>query len=94
MKTPERVRFDHRIKMHIARKEAVTTKAPLRPIRDNERAVAAVVRGAAERSRPVAVLVLGQVGSGKTTFLEFTKKSARERCFKPTLVAHTLTGFM
>jgi hypothetical protein len=82
VKTPERVRFDHRIKMHVAKKEAVTAKAPLRPMKDNERAVTAVVRDAAARSRPVAVLVLGQVGAGKTTFLEFTKKVGARDLFE------------
>jgi hypothetical protein len=82
VKTPERVRFDHRIKMHIAKKEAVTTKAPFRPMKGNDRAVTSVVRDAAGRSRPVAVLVLGQVGAGKTTFLEFTKKVGARDIFE------------
>ena len=74
VKTPERVRFDHRIKIHIATRASVTNQAPIRPLREGDSQVLAIVSGAAVRARPVAVLVLGQVGAGKTTFLEYTRK--------------------
>jgi hypothetical protein len=81
VKTPERVRFDHRIKLHIATRESVTNRAPIRPLRDGDSAVIKIVSSAAARARPVAVLVLGQVGAGKTTFLEYTKKVGAKDVF-------------
>ena len=81
VKTPDRIRFDRRIKLHIAKREAVTNKAPLRPLREGNAAVVSMVSGAAARARPVAVLVLGQVGAGKTTFLEYTRKVGAKDIF-------------
>lgn len=81
VKTPERVRFDHRIKLHIAKRESVTKKAAVRPLREGNSAVVTMVSGAAARARPVAILILGQVGAGKTTFLEYTKKVGAKDIF-------------
>jgi GTPase SAR1 family protein len=83
VKTPERVRFDHRIKLHIAKRRSVTLKAAMRPLREKDAAVVAMVTGAAARARPLALLVLGQVGAGKTTFLEYTKKVGAKEVFEP-----------
>ncbi len=74
VKTPERIRFDQRIKLHIAKRETVTNRPAVRALRENESSITTILSGAAARARPVAVLVLGQVGAGKTTFLEYTKK--------------------
>jgi hypothetical protein len=38
---------------------------------------------AAKRARPIAILVLGPVGVGKTTFLEFTHKVSARNIFQP-----------
>src|SRR5262249_35142776 len=81
VKTPERVRFDHRIKLHIANRASVTNRAPIRPLREGDSEVIAIVSGAAARARTVAVLVLGQVGAGKTTFLEYTRKVGAKDVF-------------
>ncbi len=83
VKTPERIRFDHRIKLHVAKRDSVTKRAPLRPMREGNTAVIAMVSGAAARARPLAVLLLGQVGSGKTTFLEYTRKVGAKDIFAP-----------
>ena len=53
----------------------------LRPLREGNSEVVGIVSGAVARSRPVAVFVLGQVGAGKTTFLEYTKKVGAKDIF-------------
>jgi hypothetical protein len=84
--TPERVRFDRRIEMHILKRHSVTTRAPMRPLREkHERGLTDLIKGAAGRVRPVAVLILGTVGSGKTTFLNFTRRVAAQTIFEPDL---------
>ncbi len=84
VRTPERVRFDNRISMHIVKRQGVTKKAPLRPMKEkNEAALSSMIRSAATRVRPVAVLILGTVGAGKTTFLEYTRQVAAKSSFEP-----------
>jgi hypothetical protein len=81
--TPERIRFDGRIKMHISRRESVLGKSPLRALSEDRTEIQSLVASAARRARPVALLVLGTVGSGKTTFLEHTRSvGARELLLK------------
>lgn len=83
VRTPERIRFDQRIKMHIARKDAVTLRAPARPMRDAKYSILDIVKTSAEKAKPVAVLVLGQVGAGKSTFLQFTRQVGAKEEFRP-----------
>ena len=74
VKTPERTRFDSRIGMHIAKRESVTAKAPKRPMRTRgEPGLPELIQSAVGKVRPVAILGLGTVGAGKTTFLEYTR---------------------
>lgn len=84
VQTPERVRFDARIGMYIGRRDSVTARAPQRPMR-GDKGISGIVGQAALRAKPLAVLVLGQVGAGKTTFLDFTRKVRSSEAFKPTL---------
>jgi hypothetical protein len=74
VRTPDRTRFDKRIRMHIQKKESLFASSPIRPLREKGGGVTDLITRAAARAKPVAVLVLGQVGAGKTTFLEFTRK--------------------
>lgn len=83
VKTPERTRFDSRIRMHIAKREAVTARPALRPLRQNNNAIEELISTAAGRTRSVAILVLGTVGSGKTTFLTHTRKISARSHFEP-----------
>lgn len=83
VKTPERIRYDRRIRMHIGRRESVVARAPHRPSKDPQgRHVSEIISTAAKKARPIAVLVLGQVGSGKTTFLDYTRKVASRGLFE------------
>lgn len=82
--TPERIRFDARIGMHLARRDSVTRRSALRPLKPgSETSVSDLLSQASIRARPVAVLVLGQVGAGKTTFLEFTRTISSAKLFEP-----------
>lgn len=78
--TPDRVRFDDRIQMHIKKREQVLSRRPLRPVAraGDLRDISSRLTGLKVATRPVAVLTLGLVGSGKTTFLNYVAKvSAR-----------------
>jgi hypothetical protein len=84
VRTAERIRFDARIQMHIAKRESVVSRSPLRPMRDRtDQGIANLIESAGSRVRPVALLILGSVGSGKTTFLEYTRKVACAEKFTP-----------
>ncbi|MBL8651166.1 MAG: hypothetical protein JNL35_12285 [Sphingopyxis sp.] len=84
VRTPDRMRFDNRVRIHIAKREAVSSKAPIRAMQDKGgRQVASLIAEAGNRARPVAMLVLGQVGSGKTTFLHHTRKVSAATLFEP-----------
>ena len=83
VKTPDRARFDNRIKMNIQRREAVYASSPIRPLRDKDSSsVTSLIASAAAKARPLAILVLGQVGAGKTTFLEYTHKVGSAALFQ------------
>jgi GTPase SAR1 family protein len=73
--TPERTKFDQRIGMHLARKATLFDVQPPRPLKSQDQNVLIDrISSALNRSKPLAVLVLGPVGTGKTTFLQYTRK--------------------
>ncbi len=80
----DRMRFDRRIRMRITQRTAPVTGA-VRPLR-NERSgyLSGIIRSAASESRPLALLVLGPVGAGKTTFIDYTRDVAAASLFAPT----------
>lgn len=72
--TPDRTKFDSRIKMHVQQRISVFNKAPIRPLKGSGKSeVKLLLESATRRARPLAVLVLGSVGAGKTTFLHYTR---------------------
>lgn len=80
--TPERAKFDSRINMHIAKRQPVVEKTVARPMREKKSGkksrkksgnVSEIVDKASSRSRPLAILVLGSVGAGKTTFIHYSR---------------------
>lgn len=84
VRTPDRMRFDNRVRIHIQKREGVASKAPIRAVREKGSAeIASLIAGAGSRARPLAMLVLGQVGAGKTTFLEYTRKVSAAEIFEP-----------
>lgn len=81
--TGERARFDHRIGMHLAKKASLFDSLPPRPLKSTEQnALVDKINSALQRSKPLAILVLGSVGAGKTTFLEFTYKVKSAKFFE------------
>lgn len=72
---PESIKFDHKIRMHVTRRSSIINGQVLRPMKDRDAAVLyEKVKAAAENRKPLAILLLGTVGSGKTTFLHYTRK--------------------
>ncbi|WP_309373018.1 hypothetical protein [Rhodoferax sp.] len=73
--TPESIKFDHKIKMHVGKRESVVGGVITRPMKDKDaQALYSRVVDVGKRRRPLALLVLGTVGAGKTTFLHYTRK--------------------
>lgn len=73
--TPDRTKFDSRIRMHLRRRDALFSTHVVRPLRRHESdIVKKAIESAASNNRPLALLVLGSVGSGKTTYLSHTRE--------------------
>lgn len=83
VKTPERSRFDKRINMHISKRQPATDIEPTRPLRERrEDIVSGIVDAASKKSRPLAILILGAVGAGKTTFLHYSRNVSAAHKFE------------
>ena len=82
VQTPERTRFNSRIRMYITPRDQVLRTRPIRPLGPkSNKAVERLLRETKLSSRPIALLTLGLVGSGKTTFLRHTEKIACKDLF-------------
>jgi hypothetical protein len=80
--TPERMRFDTRIKMHLVRHQEPFRSQPARPMKSAEsNYLRDAIRLSIGNTRPTAILVLGTVGAGKTTFLQYTRKVKAQDVF-------------
>lgn len=74
VQTPERMKFDRQIGMHISKRQAVFRTQPIRPLsRKGSADFKEVIERSTAAARPIAILVLGTVGAGKTTFLQYTR---------------------
>lgn len=74
VETADRVRFDDRIKMSVVRRDQVLRSRPLRPVgRDGAKGVGAKFTSVKVKAQPLALLTLGLVGAGKTTFLRYVE---------------------
>ena len=82
--TPDRLRYDKRIGMHLRKRENVAQTKPMRAMTSHGRtAFSEAIDRASDAIRPVALLVLGQVGAGKTTFINHVRKVRERERFKP-----------
>lgn len=73
--TPESMKFDNKIRMHIVKREPVIAGAVTRPMKDHDsNALFKRLQESTKKRRALALLVLGTVGSGKTTFLHYARK--------------------
>ena len=74
--TPERTRFDSRIRMYLTPQDQVLRTRHIRPLGPKStRSIERLLKETHLHSRPIALLTVGLVGSGKTTFLNYTEKS-------------------
>ena len=83
VKTADRTKYDSQIGMHLQRLSPPITggiKRPLQKSTHSESGKQALERIAAS-SRPLALLVLGPVGAGKTTFLQYTRLVTAKHLF-------------
>lgn len=77
--TPDRTKFDNRINMHLAKRAPLFDKKPATPMGGKrkrgyqEGGLEKTLHSARKAVRPLAVLVLGSVGAGKTTFIRYTR---------------------
>lgn len=86
VKTAERIKFDNRIQMHLNKREPLFNSQPKRPMKKKEAtALADALSNAITSLRPIAVLILGPVGAGKTTFLHYTKRISAKAFFEKRL---------
>ena len=79
--TNDRQKFDQKIQMHLQKKESLFSKS-LRPMRSKEsHGFKEKIKTSTNLNRPLAILILGSVGSGKTTFIEYTHKISAKDFF-------------
>lgn len=78
---PETLKFDKKIRMNVSRRESIVGGAVLRAMKDSDSKI--IVEKFKKHGRknihlnlnkPLAILLLGTVGAGKTTFLHYMRK--------------------
>lgn len=81
--TPERIKFDKKINMYLSKSQHLFDSNPIRPMRKHD---ANHLKNSLIRSQkdaiPLAILILGTVGAGKTTFLHYTRHISTAEMFK------------
>ncbi|MGI3017748.1 P-loop NTPase fold protein [Shewanella algae] len=84
VKNADRTKFDSRIQMHLQKREPLFSSQPKRPMRKRESSTLVdSINSATKNKRPLAILILGTVGTGKTTFLQYTRRVASSKYFEP-----------
>ncbi|MDU8618520.1 hypothetical protein RYB67_08105 [Pseudomonas syringae] len=72
--SPEKIKFDRRINMHISKSQHLFSSQPVRPMqRKDANFLKEKIRNLQTTSKPLAIVILGSVGAGKTTFLHYTR---------------------
>lgn len=85
VKNADRQKFDNRIQMHLQKREPLFSSQPKRPMRKREASsLTESIATASSSARPLAILILGTVGTGKTTFLQYTRRVASAKYFEKT----------
>jgi GTPase SAR1 family protein len=81
VQTPDRVKFDRQIRMYISKRQPVFSR-PAKPMQKKD---STALRDAIAQSRiaarPIAILILGPVGVGKTTFIHYTRNVSSSEFF-------------
>lgn len=81
--TPERIKFDKKINMYLSKSQHLFDTTPVRPMRkyDFNYLKQSLIKSQKDAT-PLAILVLGSVGAGKTTFLHYTRHISTAEMFK------------
>lgn len=83
VKSADRQKFDERIHMHLQKREPLFSSSPKRPMRKkDETALTDALKSAVDKKRPLAILILGTVGTGKTTFIQYTRRVSASAFFE------------
>lgn len=83
VKNADRQKFDNRINMHLQKREPLFSSQPKRPMRKRDSSsLSDSIASASSNARPLAILILGTVGTGKTTFLQYTRRVASASYFE------------
>ncbi|TBU81022.1 hypothetical protein DNK06_07840 [Pseudomonas daroniae] len=72
--SPEKIKFDRRINMHISKSQHLFSSQPARPMQKKDsNFFRDKIKNLKNASKPLAIVILGSVGAGKTTFLHYTR---------------------
>lgn len=84
VQTAERTRFDTRIQMYLNPREQVLKTSPIRPVskKKDGLAVRRLLTESTLTQRSIALLTVGLVGAGKTTFLSYVSQVSAGKKFK------------
>jgi hypothetical protein len=81
--SPEKIKFDRRINMHISKSQHLFSSQPVRPMqRKDANFLKERIRNLQSKSKPLAIVILGSVGAGKTTFLHYTRNVTAASVFE------------
>ncbi|PHR66343.1 hypothetical protein [Alcanivorax sp.] len=81
--TADRVKFDRKINMHLSKSQKIFNKTPVRPLSGKKKGdFKNVLLKAQKKSKPLAIVILGTVGAGKTTFQHYTRNVSSRDIFE------------
>lgn len=81
--SPEKIKFDRRINMHISKSQHLFSSQPVRPMqRKDANFLKDRIRNLQSKAKPLAIVILGTVGAGKTTFLHYTRSVTAATVFE------------
>ncbi|ROQ28585.1 hypothetical protein [Gallaecimonas pentaromativorans] len=79
----DRMKFDRKINMHISKSQSMFNKSPIRPLnRSSNSSFKEILSNAHKKAKPLAIVILGSVGSGKTTFQHYTRNVSSAAIFE------------
>ena len=83
VKNPLDIKFDSRIKMYIQKASSLFSSSPIKPMsKKDHNSLSKIISSIKVGEKSLAMLILGSVGSGKTTFIEYTRKISSVEFFK------------
>ncbi|MDC5842433.1 type I restriction enzyme HsdR N-terminal domain-containing protein [Vibrio europaeus] len=81
--TSDRTKFDRKINMHISKSQNLFNKSPVRPLKKSKKNVfKEVLNKAHNQAKPLAIVIMGTVGAGKTTFQHYTRNVSSAKLFE------------